>query len=122
MALIETVQREKDGKKEPTRYYSKRQEDSVAKKFSGVRVKNSGATKFAPGDVLLDDYLLECKTRMTHSNSITIQKSWLEKIKKEALFAGKPHEALIFNFGPDESHYVIITEELFHELLDNRSE
>ena len=50
MALIDTVKRDKGGEKPPTRYYSKKQEDAVAKKFGGSRVKNSGATKFAKGD------------------------------------------------------------------------
>ena len=31
MSLLNTVHREKDGKKEPTRYYSKKQEDAIAK-------------------------------------------------------------------------------------------
>lgn len=118
MSLLNTIHREKDGKKEPTRYYSKKQEDAVAKKFSGARVKNSGATFGNPGDVTMDKFLLECKTRMTPSQSITIQKSWLEKIKQEALFVGKPHTALLFNFGPDEEGYAIINEELFEFLVD----
>ena len=33
MSLLNTVHREKDGKKEPTRYYSKKQEDAIAKKL-----------------------------------------------------------------------------------------
>ena len=118
MSLLNTVHREKDGKKEPTRYYSKKQEDAVAKKFSGARVKNSGATKLAPGDVLTDQFLLECKTRMSDSESIIIHKSWLDKIKKEALFAGKPYQALLFNFGPNQPNYAIIEETLFQELID----
>ncbi len=118
MSLLNTVHREKDGKKEPTRYYSKKQEDAVAKKFSGARVKNSGATKFDKGDVSLDKMLLECKTKMTASASISIQKEWLEKNEKEALFMGKPYSALAFNFGPNEPNYYIIDESLFETLLD----
>lgn len=123
MALINTAKREKGGsQKLPTRYYSKRQEDAVAKKFSGNRVKNSGATKFAPGDVLTDQFLIECKTKMTDSETITIHKSWLEKIQKEALFAGKPYQALLFNFGPDQANYAIIDSQLFEELLHHLME
>ena len=118
MSLLNTVHREKDEKKEPTRYYSKKQEDAVAKKLGGARVKNSGATKFAPGDVLTEQFLLECKTKMSDSESITIHKSWLEKIKKEALFVGKPYQALLFNFGPNQPNYAIIEETLFQELID----
>ena len=122
MSLLNTVHREKDGKKEPTRYYSKKQEDAIAKKLGGARVKNSGATAWAKGDVNLDKWLLEAKTRMTSSASISIQKEWLEKNNKEALFMGKPYSALAFNFGPDQPNYYIIDESLFETLvsvLDN---
>lgn len=117
MSLINIAQRDKDGKKEPTRFYSKKQENDLAKHFDGERVKNSGATKFAKGDVTLDKWLLEAKTKMTPSKSITIQKDWLEKLTQESLFMGKPHSALLFNFGPDQPNYAIINEELFELLV-----
>ena len=117
MSLLNTVHREKDGKKEPTRYYSKKQEDAIAKKLGGARVKNSGATAWAKGDVNLDKWLLEAKTKMTPSASISIQQEWLEKNNKEALFMGKPYSALAFNFGPDEPNYYIIDEALFETLI-----
>ena len=108
----------REDKIQPTRHYSTKQEKQVASKFDGSRTLNSGATPYQPGDVYLDEYLVECKTKMTHSDSITIKKEWLEKIKKEALFVGKPKEALFFNFGPDESNYVIIHEDIFKELVE----
>lgn len=117
MALIDTAKRDKGSEKLPTRYYSKRQEDAVAKKFGGERVKNSGATKFAKGDVSLDKFLLEMKTKTSSSKSISIQKDWLEKNIRECLFMGKPYTALGFNFGPDEKNYYIIDEELFEKLI-----
>ena len=123
MALIDTAKREKVGsQKLPTRYYSKRQEDAVAKKFGGERVKNSGATRFAKGDVSLDKFLLEMKTKTSPSKSISIQKEWLEKNIKECLFMGKPYTALGFNFGPDEKNYYIIDEELFELLINYLNE
>lgn len=118
MALIETAKREKGNEKLPTRHFSKKQEDTIAKKLGGQRVKNSGATKFAKGDVSLDKFLLECKTKTSASQSISIQKEWLEKHAKEALFMGKPYNALAFNFGPDEKNYYIIDEELFEFLVE----
>ena len=118
MSLLNTVQREKDGKKEPTRFYSKKQEDEVAKRFGGSRVKNSGATAWQKGDVTLQNILLECKTKMSESKSITIQKEWLEKNEKEALFMGKPYSALAFNFGPGQPNYYIIDESMFETLLE----
>ena len=118
MALIETAKREKGGEKLPTRYYSKKQEDAIAKKLGGARVKNSGATTWQKGDVHLDKWLLEAKTKTTASKSMSIQKEWLEKNVKEALFMGKPYTALAFNFGPDEKNYYIIDEELFEFLVE----
>ena len=117
MALIDTAKREKGNEKLPTRYYSKRQEDAIAKKLGGHRVKNSGATAWQKGDVHLDKWLLEAKTKTAPSKSMSIQKEWLEKNVKEALFQGKPYTALAFNFGPDEQNYYIIDEELFEKLV-----
>ena len=118
MALIDTAKREKEGsQKLPTRYYSKKQEDAVAKKFGGERVKGSGSTPWQKGDVHLDKWLLEMKTKTSPSKSISIQKEWLEKNIKECLFMGKPYTALGFNFGPDEKNYYIIDEELFEKLV-----
>lgn len=118
MALIETAKREKGSEKLPTRHYSKRQEDAIAKKFGGDRVKNSGATAWQKGDVYLDKWLLEAKTKTSSSKSISIQKEWLDKNIKEALFMGKPYSALAFNFGPDEKNYYIIDEQLFEFLVE----
>ena len=117
MALIETAKREKGSEKLPTRYYSKKQEDAIAKKFGGDRVKNSGATPWQKGDIHLDKWLLEAKTKTSPSKSMSIQKEWLEKNVQESLFMGKPYNALAFNFGPGEKNYYIIDEELFETLV-----
>lgn len=122
MALLNTTRREKDGLKEPTRSFSKKQEDHIAKKFGGTRVKNSGATAFAKGDVNLENLLIECKTKTTDSESISIKKEWLEKNIREALFMGKKHSALAFNFGPNQPNYYIIDENLFEQLLNTLDE
>ena len=108
-----------DTKNQPTRFYSVKQEKTVAEKFNGNRTKNSGATAFDKGDVNLDNILVECKTKTTNSKSITIQKEWIEKNKQEALFMGKPYSVIAFNFGPNENNHYIIDEELF-ELLINK--
>lgn len=103
----------------PTRSYSKKQEDYIAKKFDGKRSLNSGATMFEKSDVILDSFLIEAKTKTKTSESITIQKEWLTKNEKEALFMGKKNSALAFNFGPGEKNYYIIDEYLFEFLVDN---
>lgn len=118
MALIDTAKREKGNEKLPTRYYSHKQEKAIAKKFEGKQTANSGATKFQKSDVLLEKFALECKTKMTPSKSISIQKDWLIKNDSESLFMGKPYSALAFNFGPDEKNYYIIDEYLFEFLIE----
>lgn len=108
--------RQKENNNLPTRYYSCRQETAVAKSVGGKQVVNSGATLFQKGDVSSNDYLFECKTKTSDSESISIKKEWLEKLSKEALFMGKPREALVISFGPSSDNYYIIPEWLFKEL------
>jgi hypothetical protein len=107
----------REDKIQPTRHYSTKQEKQVASKFDGSRTLNSGATPYQKGDISLENFLLECKTKVKHSESITIQKEWLEKNEKEALFMGKPYSALVFNFGPNETNYYVIDEYLFETLI-----
>ncbi|MCK9470241.1 MAG: hypothetical protein M0Q88_00615 [Bacilli bacterium] len=125
MSRVPLVVREKDGDKKPTRYFSKKQEDTIAKQLGGRRVANSGATMFQKGDIITDSFLLEAKTKTTSSKSISIKKEWLIKNKREALSMSKPYNALVFNFGPDEENYYVINEELFQDLLvylENKAE
>lgn len=115
------VTREKNGQKKPTRYYSSKQEKAVAKATGGKQTSNSGATNFGgKGDVLLPGYsfLIECKTKTTSSDSISIRKEWIEKNAQEAAFEGKAYSAIAFNFGPGERSYYIIDEFLFQDLLE----
>ena len=104
----------KQGK--PNRYYSNMQEKAVAKEIGGKQTKNSGATFFQKSDVYTDLFNLECKTKMTNSDSISIKREWFEKQIKENIQMGKKYSAIVFNFGPDapynENHY-IINEQLF---------
>ena len=117
--------REKEGTKLPTRHFSSLQEKKVAKTINGKQTANSGATMFGgQGDVLTcgdDSFLIECKTKTTNSDSISIKRDWFRKNKEEMVFQGKQHQAVVFNFGPDEpyneNHY-IIDEYLFLELQE----
>ena len=70
------------------------------------------------GDVLLEEFSLEMKTKTSHSDSISIKKEWIEKNKQAALFDGKKYNALGFSFGPDEDNYFIIDQYLFEELIE----
>ncbi len=110
-----------DTKDKPTRFYSDRQEKAVAKAIGGKQTKNSGATMFQKSDVLADDFTIECKTKTTNSESISIKREWFEKQLKESIQMHKKYSAIVINFGPDEpyneNHY-IIDERLFTMLLD----
>lgn len=120
--IIGTATRVKEGAKpKPTRYYSKLQEDAVAKATGGKRTPNSGATDFGgKSDVdIANLFNIECKTKTSNSESISIKKEWLHKNKREATFDGNPYSAIAFNFGPDSENYYIIEEYLFLELLDH---
>lgn len=101
----------------PTRFYSKRQEEKVARAVNGKRTANSGATTFSKGDVTTDMFLLECKTKTTDSDSFTIKRDWFIKNKEEAFAMHKDYSAVVIDFGDGEQHY-IIDEELFRQLLD----
>ena len=113
----------KQGK--PTRYYSNRQEKAVAKEIGGKQTKNSGATLFQKSDVYTDLFNLECKTKTTNAESITIKRGWFKKQIQENIQMGKKYSAIVINFGPDapynENHY-IIDEQLFHILLNYLAE
>ncbi len=104
-----------------SRFYSDRQEKAVAKAIGGKQTKNSGATMFQKSDVLTDDFTIECKTKTTNSESISIKREWFEKQLKESIQMHKKYSAIVINFGPDEpyneNHY-IIDERLFTMLLD----
>lgn len=101
----------------PTRFYSKRQEQRVAKAVKGKRTANSGATPFGKGDVTTDMFLLECKTKTSNSDSFTIKKEWFTKNAEEAFAMHKDYSAVVIDFGDGEQHY-IISEYLFNQLLN----
>ena len=114
-------ERIKEGQKPtPTRARSKAQEDQVARATGGRRTPNSGATTFGgKSDVNVANLIsVECKTKMTSSESISIKKEWIEKLRAEAAFDGHEYTALAFNFGPNEEMHYIIDEYLFQTLIE----
>lgn len=118
MPLIKTAVRTKDGESKPTRYYSSHQEKKVSKATGATLTKNSGATMFQKGDLLLSNWLLECKTQVKDKETFTLKKDWFEKNLQESLMMGKDYTAVVFNFGPDQDNYYIIDERTFQELLE----
>lgn len=105
--------------KNSTRYYSSKQEKAVAKSIGGKTVPNSGAIMFGAGDVTTDNWLIECKTKTSPSESISIKREWLEKTEEEAFAMNKEHTALAFNFGDlkETKNYYIISEKEFKRFL-----
>ena len=110
-------------KKVSTRFFSSQQEKSVAKIINGKTVPNSGARPYQKGDISTpghgeNSWLLEAKTCTTEKKSFAIKKQWLETIKEEAFQAGKMNYALVFNFGPKQENYYILSEQKFKELFE----
>lgn len=101
-----------------TRKFSSKQEKSIAKKFGGKQVSNSGATSFDKGDVVLKDFLVEAKTCVNEKDSFAIKKEWLEKINKERFSKRKRFCALAFQFGPKQENYFILDERTFKMFVD----
>ena len=119
-------QRVKEGEAlKPTRFYSSKQEKTVAKAIGGRQTANSGATPWQKGDVTTkgaNGFLIECKTKTSASESISIKKEWFEKNRQECLLMGTPHQAVVFSFGPDQENHYIIDEYLFQFLQEKLSE
>lgn len=103
-----------------TRKYSKTQESKIAKSTKGKRQPNSGATMFMKGDVVTDQFCIECKTAMTEKQSISIKRDWIDKLKEEAFAIGKPYWAVAFSFGGlnNPENFYIIEERLFKQLQE----
>lgn len=102
----------------PTRFYSNRQEKAVAKAVGGKQQSNSGATPFQKGDVVADNWLIECKTSTTAKATFTIHREWLIKMKEEAFAMNKRNSALCFDFGNGSYRYYVIDEKTFLKLKE----
>ena len=102
-----------------TRKYSKNQESRVAKNLKGKRQANSGATPFFKGDVVTEQFCIECKTAMKERQSMSIKKDWIDGIKEESFAMGKPYWSIAFNFGglDNPENYYVIDEKLFLRLI-----
>lgn len=102
---------------ESTKYVSERQENYIAKFLGGYVQPGSGNGKFKKSDVVVNDFLIECKTAMTPKTQFSVKKEWLEKLKSEALMNHKDVHALAFNFGGEEkNNYFVVDEQTFRTL------
>ena len=104
--------------KDSTRYFSSKQEEYIAKLINGRTVSNSGAAKFTCGDVISDDFIIECKTKMKPSESFSIKKQWLIDSEYERISARKAHNALCFSFGENEPNYFVLSEKEFLKYVE----
>lgn len=100
----------------PTRYYSNKQEKTIAKQINGKQTANSGATLFSKGDVKSAYFLIEAKTVTKEQKTFTIKREWIDKNREEAFAMGKPYSAIAIDFGDGEQHY-LIDEKLFVTML-----
>lgn len=116
---MKTRQQRDIGDKKPTRYYSNRQEKTIANAVNGRQTANSGATAYAKGDVTEGDrkgWLFEAKTCIKDQKTFTMHKEWFDKNKSESIFMKKDYSAVVFNFGPDQPNYYCIDEHTFLEM------
>lgn len=103
--------------KDSTRYYSHQQEQYVADLLGGKLSANSGAANYSAGDVLLMDWLIECKTTMKPKQSFSIKEEWMLKNKLERIALQKTYSALAFQFEPNGTNYFVVDERTFERLL-----
>lgn len=96
-----------------TRKFSSKQEQYIAELLSGRQQSNSGATAFNKGDVITDDWLIECKTTTKPKSSFSIKKEWIDKNFIERVEMLKPYSAIAFQFKPNGTNYFVVDEETF---------
>ena len=96
--------------RESTRYKSNLQERRIASRFDefgGKQVIGSGSTPFLKGDVITEDFLIECKTKKEESTQITVKKEWIEKANEQAYQMRKQYAILALSFGDDKDYYLM---------------
>lgn len=102
-----------------TRYYSSIQEHNVAKALNGKTVSGSGAPKFCAGDVLTDEFLIECKTSMKPKDSFSIKKEFITKNEIERVEVRRRYSAVAISFEPEGTeNYYIINEKTMKKFLE----
>lgn len=102
-----------------TRKFSTEQEKYVANLLNGSVQPSSGSTPFAKGDVITDDWLIECKTTTKPKSSFSIKKEWIDKNFIERVEMLKPYSAIAFQFEPNGTNYFVVDEETFKKIYQN---
>lgn len=86
--------------------------------LGGKQQANSGATGFAKGDVVTDNWLIECKTTTKPKSSFAIKKDWIDKNYIERVEMLKPYSAIAFQYEPDGTNYFVVDESTFKKLIE----
>jgi hypothetical protein len=94
---------------------SRKQEDKLAKKFSGRTVAGSGNGKFVKGDVNLREAKIEAK-RTDAPGSISLKREWLKKLEVQAMNERK-FPVLAIQFANDNEQYYVIRQSEFNDYL-----
>lgn len=118
---MEYRQKKETNKTKPTRYFSTRQENSIASAVGGRRTPNSGATVHTKGDVIEGDrtgWLIEAKTCTKDQKTFTMHEEWFKKNRDESIYMKKDYSCVVFNFGPDKPNYYCIDENTFLEMKE----
>lgn len=106
----------KEDKGKPTRFYSHRQEKQVAQSLGGTNDLQSGGGKWNKSDVIVDEWAIECKTKVTPSETIVFHKDWMKGAEKDRADMRKSYAAVCFSFGDGENYYAV-DEKTFKFLL-----
>ncbi len=101
-----------------TRDVSSVQEKNVARLLGGRRTANSGATLFSKADVIVDDCIVECKTKMQECSSFSVSLEWLKKLEHERQDMGAMLAALAISFDSGKSSFYIIDAQTMKYFLD----
>lgn len=92
-------------------------ENFIALAMNGKRERASGASITAPGDVITDDYLIECK--VSESGTVSISAKAIAKIREEAATRGRrPMVALRLRDPYGNRHIDVVVKLLDDELED----
>ena len=94
------------------------QEDRIAKMFGGSRTPRSGGGSWKHGDVLSEDWFIECKTTVKPSLSYSINKEVLDKMEHERAEMQKLFSALSFTLGEAREDYFVVNKRTMLELLE----
>jgi len=105
-----------------TKFFSNAQEEYISKLLGGRKVAGSGSPNFCAGDVIIDDFLIECKTSMKPKSSFSIKKDWIDKNERERKDSQLPYSALCFQFEPNGENYFVVNERTFKILYENLQE